>query len=357
MIGKVIERAHESAHLAHVDVELKGLCELSGEPLGRFLRHSSSLSVLQAGRNNLGCVGITSLSEAVLDGRVTSPAPLPGAASGQKISLLLQDNQIREDGAVSLSRMLTAGNLPITLLDLSGNLIGERGGAALGRALASASCLIADLRLNGCAIGDAVGADLIRAIGGAEGEGAAASIARVGKLSLSSNELGARFAEAARGVSVGAVRELTLRDNCLGAEGCRLVAERFRGHLLDLAGNAIGSGEDAVRAVEDIARNEGIRELSLFNNALGDTGAGAIARSGKSLVVLDLGANKITSHGLEVLCKSLEHGEVLSGLKELDIGANAEKEHQDEWMAVIKRVNRDTVKIAWKTEARGDIKE
>jgi len=69
-------------------------------------------------------------------------------------NLYVPDNQLQDDGAQHLSRVLTSKNQEITLLDMAKNKIEWQGAMYISDAIASASCLLTVLNLAGNSIGN-----------------------------------------------------------------------------------------------------------------------------------------------------------------------------------------------------------
>ena len=138
--------------LNHLDLSGNGLGPRAGAALAGLIRDSRSLTRLNLGRNSLWLGGVWALAEAL-----ASPHPAPlchldladnvigatgcaalaqalGAAGSGLRHLVLNNNDLRDAGAVALAHVLET-NTTLQHLELDNNAIGKAGVAALGKAL------------------------------------------------------------------------------------------------------------------------------------------------------------------------------------------------------------------------------
>lgn len=141
------------------------------------------------------------------------------------------------------------------------------------------------------------------------------------KLCLRKNTIGEDGAKAiGRLLGYTTIRELDLFSNNLGDSGARAMATAVKRHSslvqLDLRGNQIGT--DGILALGDaVANNAVLRKLNLAGNRFGDEGAKALAKmleQNKALVELDLTGNDISEEGGQALLAALQTNSALVSL-------------------------------------------
>ena len=206
--------------------------------------------------------------------------------------LVLDGNNLRDDGAAHVAALLAHPSSHIVLASLRSNAIGAAGGAQLAAALAANTALTA-LDLAG-----------------------SAGVAR--------NHLGARgaaaFGAAMRSNQCLAV--LRLRCNGLGRAGCAAICSGLVEHSalteLDLGGNNIGP--EGAAAVAELLGSAACRlqALLLDGNGIGDAGAAAVAAALKSpkpaaqhLTALDVADNGIRAIGARHVADALRCSKVV----------------------------------------------
>lgn len=223
--------------------------------LGSRTLAASQLTCLDLSSNSIGNRGAAALAE--------------GMVSSQLAALTLWNNSISREGIVALARGLAGSR--VTSLDLTWNPLGSEGAVELADALAS--CHIAVLRLAHAG----VGSDGAKALGAC----------------LPSSH----------------VTELGLGHNPLGKVGCLALvhdpASIARLQKLDLTSNGVGA-KAAVVLASAVASSR-LRWLCLGQNGIGDKGAVALAGClpGSQLTKLELWGNDISSMGIQSLMACL----------------------------------------------------
>ncbi|XP_067836534.1 NACHT, LRR and PYD domains-containing protein 12-like [Heptranchias perlo] len=270
-------------------------CFILCEGLQRLRSVLHKCQVLRLGRNELGDSGMKLLSAALRN---------PDCEI-QKLELC--DNDLTASCTEDLSSALST-NRSLTVLDLGYNKLGDSGVKLLSAALRNPDCKIQELELRANDLTISCTEDLVSAL---------STNRSLTVLDLSNNKLGdsgVKLLSAALRNPDWKIQELGLCDNDLTVSCTDVLSSALSTNRsltgLDLSDNKLG--DSGVKLLSAALRNPDckIQELRLCDNDLTDSCTEDFVSAlitNRSLMVLDLGNNKLGDSGVKLLSAALRN--------------------------------------------------
>ncbi|XP_072133528.1 uncharacterized protein [Mobula birostris] len=271
-----------------------GLTDSGAEDLASALRTNSSLTELNLSANKLGDSGVKRVSAALRNPKCKL----------QK--LWLSDVGLTANGAKDLISTLST-NRSLKELSLNDNKLGDSGVKLLSAALRDSECNIQKLWLRNVGLTDSGVEDLASAL---------STNPSLTELNLSANELGdsgVKLVSAALTNSKFCIQKLWLSDVGLTANGAKDLISTLSTNrsLKELSLNDNKLGDSGVKLLSAALRDSecNIQKLCLWNVGLTDSGAGdlnAALGGNPSLTVLNLNNNKLEDSGVKLVSAALK---------------------------------------------------